>query len=273
MKKPYFSIIIPTFNEERYLPRLLNDLKNQKEKIFEVIIVDGSSFDKTRNIVNQFNQDLTIKFFQVRKRNVSYQRNFGASKAQGQYLIFLDADCEVNSLFIKNLKNIIEKRKGLFFIPFILPDREHSEYKIIFNFVNILIEFSQNFNKPFSAGGSMVIDKHFFKQLGGFDEKLFMCEDHDLVQRAWRWGVRVKFLPNIKVRFSLRRLKKEGHLKLFYKYLIASAHYLFVGKVKNKIFDYDMGGQIYQSTERNRTKKKLFEEYLQQAKEILKKIT
>ena len=41
--KPFFSVIIPTLNEENYLPKLLNDLKVQKEKNFEVVLVDGGS--------------------------------------------------------------------------------------------------------------------------------------------------------------------------------------------------------------------------------------
>ncbi len=271
-KKPYFSIIIPTLNEENFLPCLLNSLKNQREKDFEVIIVDGNSTDGTKDIVGQFSQLLPIKFFQVKKRNVSYQRNFGAKKAKGRYLIFLDADAKVFPSFIKSLKKTIEKKKGLFFIPYLLPNRKDREYKLLFNFINLLIELTQNINKPFSAGGLMVVEKHFFELLGGFDEKLFICEDHDLVQRAYQWGVRAKFLSGIKVNVSLRRLKKEGELKLFYKYLIATAHYLFVGKIKKKIFKYEMGGQIYEEDNDKKDKKKFFKQYFQQVKKTLRKL-
>lgn len=273
MTKLCFSIIIPTLNEEKFLPRLLNNLKVQKEKNFETIIVDGNSVDGTKNIVENFKKSLPINFFQVDKRNVSYQRNFGARKARGRYLVFLDADCEVSPSFTRNLQKNINIKKGLFFIPFLLPDRQYVEYKVIFNFINLFIELTQNFHKPFSAGGSMVIDKYFFELLGGFNERLFISEDHDLVKRSHQWGVKAKFLPSVKVRFSLRRLKREGQLKLFYKYLIATAQYLLGGETKKKFFDYEMGGQAYQKSNQSNRKQKLFRKHLQQVKKILKKIT
>lgn len=270
MKKPYFSIIIPTLNEEKFLPRLLSSLKKQKEKDFEIIVVDANSIDKTKDIVNQFQKHLPINLFQVDKKNVSFQRNFGAKKACGDYLIFLDADCEVFPTFIKTLKKNIMKEKGLFFIPYLLPERGDKKYLALFTLINLIIELTQNINKPFSAGGFMVIEKHFFKLLGGFDEQLFISEDHNLVYRAGQWGVKAKFLPKVKIKVSLRRLRKEGGLKLFYKYLIASTKYLFSGKVENKIFDYEMGGQIYQDLYDKKNKKKIFEEYFDQAKKVFK---
>ncbi len=52
--KLFYSIIIPTLNEEKYLPLLLSDLNKQKEKNFEVIIVDGSSIDNTKKEAEKF---------------------------------------------------------------------------------------------------------------------------------------------------------------------------------------------------------------------------
>jgi glycosyltransferase involved in cell wall biosynthesis len=46
MQSPFISIIIPTLNEEKYLPKLLTDFKKQKNKNFEIVIVDGHSEDK-----------------------------------------------------------------------------------------------------------------------------------------------------------------------------------------------------------------------------------
>lgn len=244
MDKPFFSIIIPTLNEEKFLPGILHDLQAQKEKNFEVIVVDGDSEDKTKNVaVNNCN--IPIKFFEVKKRNVSYQRNFGAKKAEGKYLVFLDADSGVSKGFTKQLKMLILRKRGLIFLPYITPDEDSSQLEIIFKLANFLIEFSQNLNKPFSAGGSIIIEKNLFQQLDGFDEKLYLAEDHDLIHKTSQWGVKAKFLPQIKIKFSLRRMKKEGELKVFYKFLLSTIHLLFKGKIKEKIFDYKMGGGEY----------------------------
>src|SRR3990170_1980898 len=98
----YFSIIIPTLNEEKYLPKLLTNLKNQKEKNFEVIITDGASSDKTKQTTIAFEQKFPLKFFIHEKKNVSYQRNFGARIAKGSYLVFLDADTGIKANFTQN---------------------------------------------------------------------------------------------------------------------------------------------------------------------------
>lgn len=245
INKPFFSIIIPTLNEEKFLPRLLDNLVKQKFKNFEVIIIDGDSFDKTIEKARGYISFLDLKIITRKKRNVSYQRNYGAKMAKGQFLIFLDADSQVNCFFTKKVYKNVFKRKGLLFLPFLEPEENKPQYKLLFEFVNFLIEASQISGRPFSAGGALIIEKNFFKIIGGYNENLFLAEDHELIKRALQWGVRAKFLKDVKVKFCLRRLKKEGDLALFYKYLLASAHYIFKGEIRQKIFDYQMGGQYF----------------------------
>lgn len=246
IKKPFFSIIIPTLNEEKFLPQLLQNLQNQKQQNFEIIIVDGSSTDHTQQKALEFGRTLPLLFLQGSKQNVSHQRNFGATKARGKYLIFLDADNRVYSNFTLKTYQYINKHKGLLFLPYIVPDKQTPRNKVVFRLVNLFIEASQNTNRPFAPGCSIIIEKHIFKLIGGFDEKLFIAEDHELVQRAHVWGIKAKSMPEAKVKFSMRRMKKEGELTVLYKYLVASAHILLKGKIENKIFEYKMGGEEYQ---------------------------
>lgn len=269
--KPFLSIIIPSLNEERFLPKLLKDLIKQKEKNFEVIIVDGNSDDETKNAVLGYINKLPLRFFQVKKRNVSFQRNYGASKARGKYLVFLDADSGINKNFTKVLEKEIKRKKGLLFIPYIVPDEKNQETKLIFDFANFLVEVSQNTGKAFSTGGCMFIEKNFFKNIQGFDEKLFISEDHHLIQKASAWGVRARLLNRTKVKFSLRRLKKEGGLRVLYKDLIAIAHLLLKGKIDKKIFDYEMGGQLYQK-EKKANPRKIIKKYLTKAEKFFNEL-
>ena len=97
--KPFFSIIIPTLNEEHFLPLLLSDLERQKDKNFEIIIIDGASVDKTREIAKEFSKRLSLTIHEVNKHNVSFQRNIGAKKAKGAYIIFLDADSCISPFY------------------------------------------------------------------------------------------------------------------------------------------------------------------------------
>ncbi len=268
INEPFFSIIIPTLNEEKFLPKLLDNLVKQKFKNFEVIIVDGGSFDKTIEKAREYIFFLDLKIITRKKRNVSYQRNCGAKMAKGQFLIFLDADSQVNCFFTKKVYKNILKKKGLLFLPYLEPEENKSHYKFLFEFVNFLVEASQISGRPFSAGGALIIEKNFFKTIGSYNENLFLAEDHELIKRALQWGVRAKFLKGVKVKFCLRRLKKEGNLALFYKYLLASAHYIFKGEIRQKIFDYQMGGQYFKIDNKKNSFINNFEEYLNQIKKL-----
>lgn len=270
--KQFFSVVIPTLNEEKFLPKLLDDLSRQTEKDFEVIIADGYSNDKTKEVTNEFKNKLSIKFYQTKLKNVALQRNYGATKSTGDYLVFIDADTQFNSSFFKKVKKAILKRKGLVFIPYFLPDREYKQYKSLFDLSNMLVEFSQNLPKRFSLGGNMIIEKNFFNIIGGFNEKLFIAEDHELIQRISQWGVEAKFIREAKTYFSLRRMKKEGQIKFFYKYFISTARRIFSGEIKDKIYDYQMGGHVYEKEKNIQKKEEFIQHYFNQVKELLKKL-
>lgn len=269
--KPFFSVIIPTLNEEKYLPKILTDLVKQKNKDFEVVVIDASSEDKTKMKAEDFKDKLSLRFYTVKKKNVAYSRNVGASKSNGNYLVFLDADTRIRPTFIKLLKKVVDKKKGLLFIPYIIADDVDPQTKIVFSLVNFLIEFSQYLNRPFASGGNIIIEKNLFNRLGGFDSKLFIAEDHNLIQRAYKWGVRARFLHDVVVKFSLRRMRREGQLSIFYKYLVATIHVLVRGDVKKKIFEYQMGGQVDKPLKKELIPNGTIKESLNQVKKFFKK--
>ncbi len=271
--KPFFSIIIPTLNEEKYIHNFLKNLQSQKEKDFEVIVVDGCSQDETKKMVLSFNKILPIRFFLVKKRKVAYQRNYGAKDAKGDYLIFLDADCGINNCFTKNLKKIILTEKGLVFIPYVYPDEDDSQMKVIFNFINFFVELSQILGRPISSGGSLIVEKNFFNLIGGFPENVYLAEDHQFIDKAYQWGVGAKFLRKIKVKFSLRRIKREGRLKAFYKCILATAQFITKGKIDKKIFEYKMGGHLYSHKIKESGNNEVFKKYLNQIKIFFKKLS
>ncbi len=85
-----FSIIIPCYNEEKYIERCLNSIFNQtldKEK-YEVIVIDDGSDDKSVNIIKKFD----IKLFNSKRLGAGGARNIGLDNAKGEYIILLDAD-------------------------------------------------------------------------------------------------------------------------------------------------------------------------------------
>lgn len=240
------SIVIPTLNEERFLPKILTDLTKQTAKDFDVTIVDGASSDKTIEVTKPFKRFLPLQVYQVRKRNVSFQRNFGAKKTHGEYLLFLDADSRITRSFIRNLLVAIERTQGKLFLPYIISEKKKATHKIMFKLANFIVKTSHTIGKPFSSGGSFLIEKQLFHFMGGFDEKLYLGEDHDLVQRVHHWGVKANILKDTKLIVSVRRSEKESDIKYLYKYLLATSYIIINGKITYKIFEYEMGGQGYE---------------------------
>lgn len=256
---PFFSIIIPTLNEENYLPRLLDSLIKQKIRNFEVVVVDAMSEDRTLSIINNFKHLISIQIITVNNKNVSCQRNLGAKQARGEWLFFLDADSYIRPKSTKIAQEYIKKHHGLIYIPYFYPqeNKQYPDIKLVTPIVNELVGLSQNLERPFSAGGTMIWEKNFFQLIGGFNEKILVTEDHEIIRRARQWGVRAKIIKPLKVRFSLRRLKREGRLVLFYKVIVSHLYLLFNPKIKKKLFEYEMGGYLYT---KKRLKTNIFDE-------------
>ena len=255
-----FSVIIPTLNEEKFLPNLLSDFKNQQLKNFKVIIVDANSRDKTKERALKFSAFIPLDFYSVKKKNVAYQRNYGAKKADEEYFIFLDADARIGTSFTENIyKGIIQKKykRGLLFLPVLTTNSSSTRIKVLFNLINSVIYMSQSTNRPFAPGGSIFISRHLFFDINGFRENLYMSEDHDLVQRAKEFGVRAKILKNVKVAFNLRRVEKEGETVVLYKYFLALVYMLVNEKITNKAFLYEMGGDGYKDLQSKNKKGRL----------------
>jgi len=100
-------------------------------------------------------------------------------------------------------------------LPYVDPEEKSPEIKSFYQILNFLIDFSQSTKKPFASVGCMIIERKLFNRIGGYNEKVFIGEDHLILQKAQRWGVKAKFIPNIKIKFSFRRIRREGKLQSF----------------------------------------------------------
>ncbi len=97
------SVIIPVFNEEKYLAKCLDTLLCQSVKIHEIIIIDDGSTDKTSNIANTYINYKNIHYFRLKHYGAASARNYGASKATGSILVFVDGDMYFDKNYIKKL--------------------------------------------------------------------------------------------------------------------------------------------------------------------------
>lgn len=109
--KKRFTIIIPVHNAEEYILNALNSVKNQEYKNYECIVVNDHSKDKSKELIEEYikdNKEIDFKFYETpeKKWGPGTARNIGLDKGSGEYLVFLDADDELNDE--KALTNISE---------------------------------------------------------------------------------------------------------------------------------------------------------------------
>ena len=272
--KPFFSVIIPTLNEEKYLPNLLDDLTKQKEKNFEIIIVDGKSEDRTIDVAMKYKNKYLIKAVISQKRNLCYQRNLGAKNSTGEYLVFLDADSRIKKNYLSDLKKYIDKYSYPFLTTYQLPDDNDSFNLILAQIANYGLEILKLINKQMAPGYNFVILRNIFIKLKGFNEKTTISEDHDLSIRIQNAGIKLHIIPKKLVKWSFRRVKKDGYINIFVKYGIASFYTILLGEITDKKLGYQaqMGGQYFKEIKTKMIDVKL-KNYLNKIKKLFIKLT
>jgi len=211
-KIPTLSIVIPTLNEATHLPLLLADLKAWPYE-FELTIVDGGSSDLTI-LISKIHGVNVIKSLE---KNRGYQLKAGASKAKGDWLLFLHADSRLDQKWVKNLLRIIQiktSKNFAWYFDFKI-NKSNIEYRILELAVALRSHFLQ---RPYGDQG-LLIHKELYNQSGGFSS-LKIMEDLDLITRitktakAKRIGVNI-YTDDIKWSNSniIKRAIKNANLR------------------------------------------------------------
>ncbi len=105
MTEPFFSIIIPLFNSEKYIEKTLESISNQNFNDFEVIIINDGSTDNAAAICEKYClNDQRFKLYNQSNQGVSIARNEGIKLAKGKYLLFIDADDFIDGQYLENLQ-------------------------------------------------------------------------------------------------------------------------------------------------------------------------
>jgi glycosyltransferase involved in cell wall biosynthesis len=242
-----FSVIIPTLNEEQNLPQLLASLTKQTHKDFEVIVSDGHSEDKTKQKADEFVNQISLKFVESPKRKLTSQRNFGAKYAEGEYLIFLDADYLTDEDFLTQLLNIINKTSASVIVPMTIPMTKSFFWKSYYSIANKSLPLMLFLKKPFAVGSPICVKKEMFERLGGYDDGVYIYEDQYLFQQLFKLGAKIAF-SKAKLYFSTRREERDGKFKFIYDNIISSLYLLLKGPIKKELFRYKMGGQEFKSS-------------------------
>ena len=224
------SVIIPTLNEEKYLPKLLESIKKQSFKDYEIIVADYNSKDKTRQIAKKYGCRIADG------GKPPEARNNGAKIAKGNILFFIDADCIIGKDFLKKSLNEI-KRKNLGVAGcYLWPLSKIIIDKIAFALFNLWL-FSVQLFYPNAPGSAIFCKKSIHKEIKGFDETIKLSEDMDYVRRAGKHG-KFRILSSVKTYTSMRRFDRERRLSLFSKLFFSAVYRLIFGEIKTDRFKY-----------------------------------
>ncbi|WP_262370105.1 glycosyltransferase family 2 protein [Dictyoglomus thermophilum] len=107
---PEVSIIIPTYNRERLLPRAIESVRRQTYKNWELLIIDDRSTDNTEILVKKYISldDRIIYLKNERKKGPAGARNFGILNSKGKYIAFLDSDDEWSEIHLEESIDVLK---------------------------------------------------------------------------------------------------------------------------------------------------------------------
>ncbi|MEQ8303242.1 MAG: glycosyltransferase family 2 protein [Cyclobacteriaceae bacterium] len=120
MSNPSFSLIIPTYNRAEHILNAVNSVLNQTFPNFQIIIVDDGSTDNTQQVLSEINDSRVEIYYKINEER-GVARNYGISKAVGDYISFLDSDDE---LYVDYLQTAIESIEELQ-----KPEILHTDYE------------------------------------------------------------------------------------------------------------------------------------------------
>ena len=228
------SIIIPTYNEEEYLPVLLESIKKQSFDDYEIIVADANSTDKTREIAKSYGCIVVDGGLPAKGRNN------GAKIAKGEYLLFLDSDLMLTDEYLRNVIYEFQMERLGIAITQMLPMSNKVEDKLFHDFANYFM-ISVEKIKPHGAGCyGIIARKELHDACGGFDEELNFGEDTDYIERLAK-KERFKVLRNAKIGVSTRRLEEEGIETLIRQYGKSTVNDFLGKRTDAKELNYNFG--------------------------------
>lgn len=220
---PRVSVIIPTYNCEKYIVQTIESVLKQTYSNFEIIVIDDGSTDNTKKIIEKFINSHKIRYIYQTNSGQSAARNKGIEESNGEYIAFLDADDYWKKEKLKKQIEVLKNKNiGICYtnvefiddkteeiIP-VFRNRKHKKmrrgiiykYLIFYNFI------------PFAG---IMVRKECLEKIGGFDKNIKMGDDWDILLRLsvhyefdyinekllkYRTGRKNQLSTNLEIRFE-----------------------------------------------------------------------
>jgi glycosyltransferase involved in cell wall biosynthesis len=206
------SVIVPTWNEEKYLSKCLHSLKNQVGRgPMEVIVVDGGSTDRTLEVAAKYADKVLVE----PGKPVGAARNIGARHASGDTLAFIDADTVACGNWLDEIVHTLRTNSRAVGVtgptrPYEGSRLDELAYNVATGWVQRL---SLRLSLPHVPGFNCAYRESAFWEARGFDEHRQVSEDIMLGLRIRHQGP-IFFNPEMLAFTSLRRIKNYGYLYL-----------------------------------------------------------
>lgn len=225
---PIVSVIIPVYNQEKYIKECVESVLNQDYENLEIIVIDDGSTDRTPEILKEFGEK--IRYVRQENRGPASALNYGIRLAHGEFIGWLGSDDVYLPSKIKyQVKKFQEDTSlALIYTDYIMINSEGNELRVVScpsplpeQFVKVLLAGN------FINGSTVLMSKEYHEKVGYYDENLKASMDGDMWFRLLRHGfkfghisiplVKYRWHPaNISHKFRLmQEYRDKVHLKAF----------------------------------------------------------
>ena len=198
-----FSVIVPTWNEEVWLPRLLNTL-SASSRVAEIIVADNGSTDETVRVAQGHKCRLAPG------GRPAAARNSGAALASSSYLLFVDADAVPLPEVLESTALFFQDHRVIAVHPRLVPLSQQRLHKVAFWLMTTYFRLLASLGLHQGVGPYIAVRRHAFETVNGFDPEVLVGEDTDLFRRLRRVG-RIVFAKELIVWISPRRFAIENY--------------------------------------------------------------
>lgn len=229
------TIITISYNNSENTIGLLESLKNQTNKDFEVIVVDNNSKDVDQLMDYKTSENNIIYIKNDSNLGFSGGNNVGIRKALENgagWVLLLNNDTLPESHLIEYLRTNLESREGIVGLPLDEGNKVAYAGKIewlkptLFHITTLNVVMTKSVDKLYAIGGAMLIQKDVFNRIGLLDENYFLYfEDADFCQRAREAKIPISFLPEIKIAHSVSSSTKKLGSPMLLRYHYRNALY------------------------------------------------
>lgn len=210
MSKHSISIIIPTYKRAHLLPRALDSVFAQTQSDFKVVVVDDASPDNTQDVIQHYASDPRLSYFRhANNRGVSYNRNFACQQTESDYCLFLDDDDSLAPQAIATIHTHLSAHEHNLDFSWvgrrIISCDNHQEREIATRCYTVSSKTTPLDLDFFCywANPGFIIKRDVLLALGGYDERMSMMEDIDLLARLLNANKQYVSIPELLLNYYI----------------------------------------------------------------------